>query len=43
MLDAIQYNPDYHVYRVQKDFKDAVKDLAEKQAREEIFLRSTGL
>lgn len=38
VLDAIQYNPDYHVYRVQKDFKEAVKDLAEKQAREEIFL-----
>lgn len=38
VLDAIQYNPDYHVYRVQKDFKDAVKELAEKQAREEVFL-----
>ncbi len=38
VLDAIQYNPDYHVYRVQPDFKDAVRELAEKQAREEIFL-----
>lgn len=38
VLDAIQFNPDYHVYRVQKDFKDAVKELAEKQTREEIFL-----
>ncbi len=38
VLDAIQYNPDYHVYRVQKDFKDAVKELAEKHAREEVFL-----
>lgn len=38
VLEAIQYNPDYHVYRVQKDFKDAVRELAEKQAREEIFL-----
>ena len=38
VMDAIQYNPDYHVYRVQKDFKDAVRELAEKQAREEIFL-----
>ena len=38
VLDAIQFNPDYHVYRVQKDFKDAVRDLAEKQMREEIFL-----
>lgn len=38
VLEAIQYNPDYHVYRVQKDFKDAIRELAEKQAREEIFL-----
>lgn len=38
VLDAIQLNPDYHVYRVQKDFKDTVRDLAEKQIREEIFL-----
>ncbi len=38
VMDAIQYNPDYHVYRVQPDFKDAVRELAEKQAREEIFL-----
>lgn len=38
VLDAIQFNPDYHVYRAQKDFKDAVRDLAEKQVREEIFL-----
>ncbi len=38
VLDIIQFNPDYHVYRVQKDFKEAVKDLAEKQAKEEIFL-----
>ncbi len=38
ILETIQYNPDYHVYRVQKDFKEAVRDLAEKQVREEIFL-----
>ena len=38
VMDAIQYNPDYHVYRVQKDFKEAVRELAEKQSREEIFL-----
>ncbi len=38
VLDAVQYNPDYHVYRVQPDFKDAVRELAEKQTREEIFL-----
>ena len=38
VLDIIQYNPDYHVYRVQKDFKDAIRELAEKKVREEIFL-----
>jgi FKBP-type peptidyl-prolyl cis-trans isomerase (trigger factor) len=38
VIDAIQCNPDYHVYRVQKDFNEVVKELAEKQAREEIFL-----
>ena len=38
VLDAIAQNPDYHVYRMQKDFKDIVKELAEKQTREEIFL-----
>lgn len=38
VMEAIQYNPDYHVYRVQKDFKDVVKELAEKQVREKIFL-----
>ncbi len=38
VMDVIQLNPDYHVYRVQKDFKDTVKELAEKQVREQIFL-----
>lgn len=38
VMDAVKPNPDYQVYRVQPDFKDAVRELAEKQAREEIFL-----
>ncbi len=38
VLDAVSNNPDYYVYRVQKDFNDVVHDLAEKQVREEIFL-----
>lgn len=38
ILDTISQNPDYYVYRVQKDFNEAVHDLAEKQVREEIFL-----
>ena len=42
VLTAIENNPDYHVYRVQPDFKDTVRELAEKQAREEIFLDQLG-
>jgi len=38
VLTAVQNNPDYHVYRVQKDFKEVVRELAEKQIREEIFI-----
>ena len=38
VLDAVQNNPDYYVYRMQKDFKHYVKKLAEKQAKEMILL-----
>ena len=38
VLDAVQNNPDYYVYRMQKDFKHYVKRLAEKQAKEMILL-----
>lgn len=38
ILDKIKTNPDFHVYRMQKDFQDRVKQLAEKQMRELIFL-----
>ncbi len=38
LLNAIQMNPDYHVYRVQKDFKSSVKQLAEKQAKEALLI-----
>jgi FKBP-type peptidyl-prolyl cis-trans isomerase (trigger factor) len=38
VLIDVQNNPDYHVYRVQKDFKEVVRELAEKQIREEIFI-----
>ena len=38
LLDVIQHNPDYYVYRMQKDFKHYVKQLAEKQAKEMIIL-----
>lgn len=38
LLEVIADNPDYHVYRVQKDFQDRVRELAEKQAREMVFI-----
>ena len=38
VLDAVHENPDYHVYRVQKDFKERVRQLAEKQTKEMILM-----
>ena len=38
LLERIQTNPDYHVYRMQKDFQKRVEELAEKQAKECLLL-----
>jgi len=38
ILDKVKSNPDYHVYRTQKDFQERVCQLAEKQIRETVFL-----
>lgn len=38
LLDRIKYNPDYQVYRSQKDFQNYVHDLAQKQVVEMIFI-----
>ncbi|MCX5922560.1 MAG: hypothetical protein NTX86_04510 [Candidatus Dependentiae bacterium] len=38
VLDSIKQNSDYHVYRMQKDFKERIRQLAEKQLRETLFL-----
>lgn len=38
IIDTIRTSPDYQVYRMQKDFKYQVQQLAEKQAREIMFL-----
>ena len=38
VLEAMQDNPDYHVYRMQKDFEEQVRLLADKQAREELII-----
>lgn len=38
ILEAIAHNPDYHVYRIQKDFHDRITQLAEKQVKEALLL-----
>ena len=38
LLERIQHNPDYHVYRAEKDFETQVRNLAEKQVIETIFI-----
>ena len=38
VLTAVQNNPDYHVYKAQADFKDKIKQLAEKQLKETIIV-----
>jgi FKBP-type peptidyl-prolyl cis-trans isomerase (trigger factor) len=38
ILNNMRFNPDYHVYRAQKDFKQSVRQLAEKQSKEKIIL-----
>lgn len=38
ILNIMHHNPDYHVYKLQRDFKDQVQRLAEKQLKETILL-----
>lgn len=38
VIARVQSNPDYHVYRVQKDFEKRIKQLAEKQIKERLLL-----
>ncbi len=38
VLEIISDNPDYHVYRMQKDFNTRVTQLAEKQVKEALFI-----
>jgi len=38
ILEKVQESPDYNVYRTQKDFHARIKELAERQTREEILL-----
>jgi len=38
LLEKISHNPDYNVYRKEKNFMTHVQNLAEKQVRESIFI-----
>lgn len=38
VLSEIQKNPDYHVYKSQRNFEENIKSLAEKQIKETIFI-----
>ncbi len=38
LFDAVKNNPDYHVYKAQKDFTHRIEQLAEKQTRESILI-----
>jgi FKBP-type peptidyl-prolyl cis-trans isomerase (trigger factor) len=38
LLNIMRTSPDYYVYRMQKDFKERVRQLAEKQAKEKLIL-----
>lgn len=38
ILEVVQDNPDYNVYRVQKDFGHRIRQLAEKQVKEAIII-----
>jgi FKBP-type peptidyl-prolyl cis-trans isomerase (trigger factor) len=38
ILDMVHENPDYNVYRVQKDFSHRIKELAQRQVRESILI-----
>lgn len=42
ILDILQLNPDYPVYKMQKDFDDKVKELAHKQVKETILMDTIG-
>lgn len=38
VIDAVRKNPDYHVYRVQPDFQEHIRQLSEKKAKECIII-----
>lgn len=38
LLEQVQLNPDYYVYKTQRDFKDKIQQLAEKQLKEQALV-----
>lgn len=38
VLQAVQFNPDYHVYKAQESFREYINQLAEKQLKEAIII-----
>lgn len=38
ILDLVHETPDYQVYKMQSDFKEKIRTLAEKQVKEDIFI-----
>jgi FKBP-type peptidyl-prolyl cis-trans isomerase (trigger factor) len=38
VLEAVKNNPDYNVYRMQKDFQHKIRQLAEKNVQEKLFI-----
>ena len=38
LLESVRHNPDYNVYRAQKNFQDYIRNLAKKQSIEKIFI-----
>jgi len=38
VLESVKDNPDYNVYRMQKDFQQKIRQLAEKNVQEKLFI-----
>lgn len=38
VIEGLRKNPDYHVYRVQPDFQEHIRQLSEKRAKEQIII-----
>lgn len=43
ILEVVSNKPDYHVYKIQPDFKEKIKLLAEKQLKEHVLMRQLAI